>query len=62
MKAAARRSSDMSKSRRLQVWLGILGMVAGFAMLFSGLLTSEPEAQASDAGITINVLYAAPTQ
>ena len=37
-------------------------MVAGFAVLFSGVLTSEPEAKASDEGISITVLHAAPTK
>jgi hypothetical protein len=62
MKAATRRSSDMSNSRLLQVWFGIVGIVAGFAVLFSGILTSEPQAQPSDAGITITLLQAAPSK
>ena len=62
MKAATSRSSDMSNSRLLQVWLGVLGLVAGFAVLLSGVLTSEPAPQPSDAGITITVLPAAAGQ
>jgi len=52
----------MSNSRLIQVWFGIVGIVAGFAVLFSGVLTSEPQAQPSDAGITITVLHAAPNK
>jgi hypothetical protein len=52
----------MSNSRLLQAWLGILGLVAGFAVLISGVLTSEPEPKASDAGITITVLHAGPAK
>lgn len=60
MKAAARRSSDMSKLRLLQVWFGVLGIATGFAVLLSGVLTSGPKAQADDQGITITILNAAP--
>jgi hypothetical protein len=41
------------------MWFGILGLVAGFAVLFSGVLTAEPAPQASDTGITITVLHSA---
>jgi hypothetical protein len=62
MNAATSRSSDMSNSRLRQVWLGILGLVVGFAVLFSGLVTSHPAPRASDAGITITVLNATSTR
>ena len=50
----------MSNSRLPQVWFGIVAIVAGFAVLFSGIFTSSPAAHASDQGITIKVVHAAP--
>ena len=44
------------------MWFGILGLLAGLAVLFAGVLTSEPEPKASDAGITITILHAAPAK
>jgi len=60
MKAGARRFYGMSKSRLVQVWFGIVGIAAGFAILLSGIVTSE-KAQANE-GISITIVHAAPSQ
>ena len=51
----------MSNSRLVQVWFGIVGMVAGLAVLFSGIVTSE-KAQAANEGISITIVHAAPSK
>ena len=47
----------MSKSRRVQIWFGTLGIVAGAALLLSGVVTSE-KAQAANEGISITIVHA----
>ena len=59
MKAGTRRFYGMSKSRLVQVWFGIVGMVAGLAVMFSGIVTSE-KAQAANEGISITIAQTAP--
>lgn len=51
----------MSNSRLVQVWFGIVGMSAGLAVVFSGIVTSE-KAQTANEGISITILHAAPSK
>jgi hypothetical protein len=48
----------MSTERILQVWFGILGIVAGVAIVFSGVLTADNTEAASD-GIKITIVRSA---
>ena len=59
MKAGTTRFYGMSNSRLVQVWFGIVGIVAGLAVLCSGIVTSE-KAQAANEGISITIVHAAP--
>ena len=59
MKAGTRRFYGMSNSRLVQVWFGIVGIAAGFAILLSGIVTSE-KAQTSNEGISITIVHTAP--
>jgi hypothetical protein len=61
MKARTWRFYGMSKSRLVQVWFGIVGMSAGLAVVFSGIVTSE-KAQTANEGISITILHAAPSK
>jgi hypothetical protein len=60
MKAGTWRFYGMSNSRPVQMWFGIVGIAAGFAVLLSGLVTSE-KAQAANQGISITTTHAAPS-
>jgi hypothetical protein len=51
----------MSNSRLVHVWFGILGIVAGAAVLLSGVFTSE-KAQAANEGISITIVRTAPSK
>lgn len=51
----------MSDSRLVQVWLGLVGIVAGATILLSGLFTAE-KARANDEGISITIVSSVPSK
>ena len=61
MKDESGRFYGMSNSRLVQVWFGIVGVVAGFAMLLSGVITAD-KAQAANQGISITIAHTAPAK
>ena len=52
----------MRTTRRPEVWFGVFGIVAGAALLFSGLVVTSDKAQAADNGIGITILRDLPNK